>query len=214
MFDALFTSTNHPPLLFLIAVVGGYLSGSVPFGLILTKLSGLGDIRAIGSGNIGATNVLRTGNKKVAALTLLLDGLKGLIPVLVAKQFHMDLAVLTALAALLGHIFPVWLGFKGGKGVATGIGVLLGLSWHLGVCVICLWLLAAIISRISSLSALTAFGLSPLLAFMLTRDFQTVVTALVIAVIVWLTHHQNISRLIAGTEGRISLGGGKKDANG
>ena len=214
MFDVLFTSTDHAPLMILIAAIGGYLSGSVPFGLILTRLAGMGDIRAIGSGNIGATNVLRTGNKKVAALTLLLDALKGLVPVLVAKQFHMDLAVLTALAALLGHIFPVWLNFKGGKGVATGIGVLLGLSWQLGLCVICLWLLIALIARISSLSALTAFGLSPLLAFMLTRDYQLVVTALIIAVIVWATHHQNIRRLIAGSEGKINLGGQKKDNNG
>lgn len=214
MLDIIFTSTDHAPLLLLIAGLGGYLSGSVPFGLILTKMAGMGDIRAIGSGNIGATNVLRTGNKKIAALTLLLDALKGLIPVLIAKQIHMDLAVLTALAALLGHIFPVWLRFKGGKGVATGIGVLLGLAWQVGLCVICLWLLMALVIRISSLSALCAFGLSPLLAFMLTRDYQLVITALIIAIMIWVTHHQNIRRLIAGTEGKINLGSKKKDANG
>lgn len=214
MFDILFTSMDHSPPLILVAAIGGYLSGSVPFGLILTRLSGMGDIRAIGSGNIGATNVLRTGNKKIAALTLLLDALKGLVPVLVARQIHMDLAVLTALAALLGHIFPVWLNFKGGKGVATGIGVLLGLWWQLGLCVICLWLLIALLTRMSSLSALAAFGLSPLLAFMLSRDYQLVATSLIIAVIIWVTHHQNIRRLIAGTEGKINLGSKKKDSDG
>ena len=127
MFDIIMTSSSHALPQVLVATIGGHLSGSVPFGLILTRLSGLGDIRAIGSGNIGATNVLRTGNKKIAALTLLLDALKGLIPVVVAKQVHIDLAVMAGICALLGHIFPVWLKFKGGKGVATGLGVLLGL---------------------------------------------------------------------------------------
>lgn len=211
MLDILFTSNAHAPIELIVAAAGGYLSGSVPFGLILTRLSGMGDIRAIGSGNIGATNVLRTGNKKIAALTLLLDALKGLVPVLVARQVHVDLAVLAALAALLGHIFPVWLRFKGGKGVATGIGVMLGLMWQLGVCVICLWLLIALISRISSLSALTAFALAPLFAFLLAGNYQLGVATLCIAAIVWTTHRQNIRRLWRGEESRISLGT-KKDA--
>ena len=210
MFDIIMTSSSHALPQVLVATIGGYLSGSVPFGLILTRLSGLGDIRAIGSGNIGATNVLRTGNKKIAALTLLLDALKGLIPVVVAKQVHIDLAVMAGICALLGHIFPVWLKFKGGKGVATGLGVLLGLWWQLGLCVICLWLLCAIVSKISSLSALTAFALGPIAAFALTHDYQLTATAFVIAIIIWCTHHQNIRRLLNDTEGRINLGG-KKD---
>ncbi len=209
MLDVLLTSTLHSTPALLVAIIGGYLSGSVPFGLILTRLAGMGDIRAIGSGNIGATNVLRTGNKKIAAATLLLDALKGLVPVLVARQVHMDLAVLTALAALIGHIFPVWLKFKGGKGVATGIGVLLGLWWQLGVCVICLWLLMAIVFKISSLSALMAFALAPVLSFLLSDNYQIILTTLLIALIITGTHHQNIRRLIRGEESRISLGGKK-----
>lgn len=210
MFDFILTSDLHPPTTLIVAMLGGYLSGSVPFGLILTRLAGMGDIRAIGSGNIGATNVLRTGNKKIAAATLLLDALKGLVPVVIAKQIHMDLAVITALFALLGHIFPVWLKFKGGKGVATGIGVLLGLWWQLGVCVICLWLLCAILFKISSLAALLAFGLAPMLAFMLSGQYQIVVTTLIIGIIIWATHHQNLKRLANGSESRINLGGSKK----
>ena len=210
MFDFILTSDLHPPVTLIVAMLGGYLSGSVPFGLILTRLAGMGDIRAIGSGNIGATNVLRTGNKKIAAATLLLDALKGLVPVVIAKQIHMDLAVITALFALLGHIFPIWLKFKGGKGVATGIGVLLGLWWQLGVCVICLWLLCAILFKISSLAALLAFGLAPMLAFMLSGQYQIVVTTLIIGIIIWATHHQNLKRLANGSESRINLGGSKK----
>ena len=209
MFDFILTSDLHSPVTLFVAIVGGYLSGSVPFGLILTRLAGMGDIRAIGSGNIGATNVLRTGNKKIAAATLLLDALKGLVPVIIAKQVHMDLAVITALFALLGHIFPVWLKFKGGKGVATGIGVMLGLWWQLGICVICLWLLMAIVFKISSLAALAAFGLAPMLAFMLSGQYQIVVTTLIIAAIIWATHHQNLRRLANGTESRINLGSKK-----
>lgn len=213
MLDLILTSSLHSPAALFVASVGGYLSGSVPYGLILTRMCGMGDIRAIGSGNIGATNVLRTGSKKIAAATLLLDALKGLVPVLIAKHIHIDLAVITALFALIGHIFPVWLNFKGGKGVATGIGVLLGLWWQLGVCVICLWLLCAILFKISSLSALLAFGLAPMLAFMLSGHYQIVITTLIIAIIIWATHHQNISRLIAGTESRINLSSSKKPAD-
>lgn len=210
MLDFILTSDTHAPATLIVAIVGGYLSGSVPYGLLLTRIAGMGDIRAIGSGNIGATNVLRTGNKKIAIATLLLDALKGLIPVIVAKQVHMDLAVLTAFFALLGHIFPVWLKFKGGKGVATGIGVLLGLWWQLGVCIICLWLLAAILFKISSLAALLAFGLAPVLAFMLSGQYQISVITLIIALVIWATHHQNLKRLANGTESRINLGSSKK----
>lgn len=212
MFDFILTSNAHSFATLFVAIVGSYLSGSVPFGLILTRIAGMGDIRAIGSGNIGATNVLRTGNKKIAAATLLLDALKGLVPVMIAKQVHMDLAVLTALCALLGHIFPVWLKFKGGKGVATGIGVLLGLWWQLGVCVICLWLLCAVLFKISSLAALVALGLAPMLAFMLSGNYQLVITTLIIAAIIWATHHQNLKRLANGSESRINLSSSKKPA--
>jgi acyl phosphate:glycerol-3-phosphate acyltransferase len=146
----------------LIALIFGYLCGTIPFGLILTKSAGLGDIRSIGSGNIGATNVLRTGNKKVAALTLILDALKGTAPALLMGWLYgPQAAVLAGLAAFFGHLFPMWLGFKGGKGVATTIGVLFGLYWPLGLIFIAVWIAMAAVFRISSLSALTASLLSP-----------------------------------------------------
>jgi len=209
----LLTQTDYLWSLVLTAFIGGYLSGSVPYGLILTRLAGVGDIRKVGSGNIGATNVLRAGGKKLAAITLLLDGLKGTIPVLVAKHYHMDYAVLTALGAFLGHLFPVWLGFKGGKGVATGIGVLLGLWWQIGVCVICIWLLVAMLSKYSSLSALTAFGLAPLLATVLTQaNYQMIVVTFLISLLIWAKHHQNIRRLATGTEGKMNFSKKSADA--
>ena len=192
----------------LTALVGGYLSGSVPYGLLVTRIAGGGDIRKAGSGNIGATNVLRVAGKKLAAATLLLDALKGLIPVLIAKQFHMDYAVLAALGALFGHLFPVWLKFKGGKGVATGIGVLLGLWWQVGVAIICVWLLMAMMFKYSSLAALTAFALAPILAAMLTGNYQIIVTSFIVAACIWVKHHENLKRLANGTESKI--GGGKK----
>lgn len=192
--------------LVLVAFIGGYLSGSVPYGLILARLAGLGDIRKAGSGNIGATNVLRVGGKKLAAITLLLDALKGFIPVLIARQFHMDYAVLAALGAFTGHLFPVWLKFKGGKGVATGIGVFLALSWPLGLSVIGVWLAVALIGRYSSVSALAAFGLAPLLAAMLTQDFQMIVVAFTISLIIWARHHENIRRLLRNEESKMNFG--------
>ncbi len=204
--------TIDPPVWPLVATafIGGYLSGSVPYGLILSQLAGLGDIRKAGSGNIGATNVLRLGGKKLGAVTLLLDMLKGFVPVLVAKQFHMDYAVLAAIGAFVGHLFPVWLGFKGGKGVATSIGVLTALWWQLGICIMCVWLLTALISKYSSASALAAFAASPLLAAWLTDgNYQVTTVTLVIALVIWVKHHENIRRLYNGTEGKINLGSKK-----
>ncbi len=203
----LLTQETPSLLLMLTAFIGAYLSGSVPYGLILSKMAGLGDIRKSGSGNIGATNVLRVGGKKLGVITLLLDALKGVVPVLVAKQFHMDYGVIAAFGAFIGHLFPVWLKFKGGKGVATSIGVLLALWWPLGVGIICTWLVTAILTKYSSLSALVAFGAAPILAAILTNgNFQIIVTSLIIAAIVWARHHENIRRLISGTESKINLG--------
>lgn len=209
MFDLVLSSNVHTPFAILLTMVLGYLAGSVPFGLVLTKLAGMGDIRNIGSGNIGATNVLRTGNKKIAAATLLLDMLKGLIPVMIARHIHADLGVLMALACLLGHLFPVWLSFKGGKGVATGIGVLIGLWWPLGLGVICLWLLTAMAFRYSSLAALAAFGFAPVLALMLSHQYQLTIITLMISAIIWARHHENIARLAKGQESKINLGSKK-----
>jgi len=189
----------------LIALVGGYLCGSIPFGLILTKSAGLGDVRQIGSGNIGATNVLRTGNRLVAALTLVCDALKGTVPVLAMGWFAgTQAAVLAGLAAFFGHLFPLWLGFKGGKGVATAIGVLLGLSWPLGLIFMAVWVVMAVLFRISSLSALTASLLTPLWAILLDRA-DLLLPVSVLAVAVWLTHRANIVRLLRGEEPRFSL---------
>ena len=181
----------------------GYLFGSIPFGLILTRFAGLGDIRRIGSGNIGATNVLRTGNKGLAAATLLLDGGKGAAAVLLAAWLGGHDAVLWAgSGAVLGHAFPVWLGFKGGKAVATAYGVLIAAAWPVGLCAGAIWLAMAAIGRMSSLAALASFALAPLLAAALA-DATVVKLALVIAVLVFARHHTNIRRLIAGTEPRI-----------
>ena len=191
--------------LFLAAVLG-YLNGSIPFGLLFTRAAGLGDVRAIGSGNIGATNVLRTGSKKVAALTLLFDALKGFVPVVIAQYWlGPTAAVVAGLAAIAGHLWPVWLGFKGGKGVATNIGVLFGLYWPLGLAFLVVWLGLAVLLRISSLSALAAAAASPLWAWALGRGDLVVPVALIAAVI-FFTHRANISRLLAGTEPKISLG--------
>jgi glycerol-3-phosphate acyltransferase PlsY len=181
----------------------GYLLGSIPFGLLLTRVAGLGDIRAIGSGNIGATNVLRTGRKGLAAATLLLDALKGAAAVLIAAALAgRDAALSAGLGAVLGHLFPVWLRFKGGKGVATSYGVLIAASWPVGLAAGAVWLVMAKVGRISSLSALTSFAAAPLLAWALA-DSGLVKLSLAIAVLVFARHHANIRRLIAGTEPRI-----------
>jgi glycerol-3-phosphate acyltransferase PlsY len=181
----------------------GYLLGSIPFGLILTRLAGLGDIRRIGSGNIGATNVLRTGNKALAAGTLLLDGLKGAVAVLAVAHFGAtDLVFPAGVGAVLGHAFPVWLGFRGGKTVATSYGVLIAAAWPVGLCAGAVWLITAALGRISSLAALVSFALAPVFAALLA-DTTIIKLALVIAVVVFVRHHTNIRRLIAGTEPRI-----------
>jgi glycerol-3-phosphate acyltransferase PlsY len=192
----------------------GYALGSIPFGLLLTRFAGLGDIRSIGSGNIGATNVLRTGRKGLAALTLLLDGAKGTAAVLLASQLAgPDAALMAGHGAVLGHLFPAWLGFRGGKGVATGLGVLLGLDWRIGLCACLVWLAMAAIFRRSSLSSLTAFAAAPILALYLPLlwapggeaigDRQLAVFAAIIAALIWFKHHENIKRLLSGTEPRI-----------
>jgi glycerol-3-phosphate acyltransferase PlsY len=187
---------------FLIALVGGYLIGSIPFGLLLTKAAGLGDIRQVGSGNIGATNVLRTGRKGLAAATLILDGLKGAVAVLLARQFLGDQDVVVGTAAVLGHLFPVWLGFRGGKGVATGLGVLLAAAWPVGLACCALWLVAAKLLKMSSAAALAAFAAAPLFALVLSSADHALM-ALLIAVLVFWRHEANIRRLLAGTEPRI-----------
>ena len=187
--------------LFLLCV-SAYLLGSIPFGLLLTRAAGLGDIRAIGSGNIGATNVLRTGNKGLAMGTLLLDALKGTAAVLFVRHYGHGGVFLAALSVFYGHLFPFWLGFKGGKGVATGLGVFLGVCWPLGVFCCAVWLAAALLLRWSSVAALTAFALSPPAAWYF-QSWKTSLLALLIAGLVFWTHRANIARLMAGKEPRI-----------
>ncbi|MGJ8603112.1 MAG: glycerol-3-phosphate 1-O-acyltransferase PlsY [Marivita sp.] len=181
----------------------GYLLGSIPFGLILTKAMGLGNLREIGSGNIGATNVLRTGNKGAAAATLLLDGAKGAVAVLLARAMAgEDAAQIAALAAFLGHCFPVWLSFKGGKGVATFLGLMLALAWPVGLLACAIWLATAAISRISSLSALVAAAWSPLICLVIGQGQIFPLTIALALLIVW-RHRANLTRLKDGTEPRI-----------
>jgi acyl phosphate:glycerol-3-phosphate acyltransferase len=193
---------------FVIALVG-YFCGSIPFGLIFTRMAGLGDIRKIGSGNIGATNVLRTGNRPVAGLTLLCDALKGLVPVYLATRYGGGHAPLIAgFAALVGHVFPVWLGFKGGKGVATALGVLLGWSWIVALAGLVCWGITFALTRISSLSALAACVLTAPAAYVLERMGYVSGwswPAAALALFILATHHQNIARLLRGEEGQSKL---------
>jgi glycerol-3-phosphate acyltransferase PlsY len=192
----------------LLIILFAYIIGSTPFGLILTRAAGLGDVRKIGSGSIGATNVLRTGNKKLALATLLLDAAKGAVPVLWIEAYGHGGVHLAALAAFLGHLYPFWLGFKGGKGVATGVGVLLALSWPVGLIACAIWLIVALIGRISSLAALVTAAIAPALAWHFsTRD--TTATVLIMAVLVFWKHRANIRRLLGGEEPRI---GAKQNA--
>jgi glycerol-3-phosphate acyltransferase PlsY len=203
--------TDIQPWLALVLVVGGYLLGSIPFGVIATRVAGLGDIRKVGSGNIGATNVLRTGRKDLAAITLIGDGGKGAAAVGLAHLLALSQApaaeplacALAGGAAFFGHLFPVWLGFKGGKGMATFLGVLLAAAWPVGIAACLTWLVVARLMKISSLSALTAAALSPLYALGFQRPLPTVVLAAVLAVLIFVRHHENIRRLLNGTEPRI-----------
>ena len=186
-----------------VGFILGYLFGSIPFGLILTKLAGTQDLRAIGSGNIGATNVLRTGRKGLAAATLLLDMLKGTAAVVIAGYYGgSNAAMLAALGAFLGHLFPVWLNFKGGKGVAVYIGVLVGLFWPAAVVFCVLWLATAVTSRYSSLSALVASFVTPIFLWWFGHPALASLFAVLTLLLFWM-HRENIARLQAGTEGRI-----------
>ena len=188
--------------------VGGllaYLVGSIPFGLLLTRLAGLGDIRKIGSGNIGATNVLRTGRKGLAALTMLLDFGKGLVAVLLAGSFGPDMAIFAGFGVLLGHMFPVWLGFKGGKAVATAGGVLLALNWQIGVAALLAWLVVAVVFRYSSLAAIAACVVAPAWTYWLTKRIDLTEIVGLIALLVILRHRANIARLLRGEESKIQL---------
>ena len=202
---------------YLISAIVSYLFGSIPFGLLITQAAGLGDVRKIGSGNIGATNVLRTGRRELAALTLLLDALKGLAAVLLARYFFPgDAMYIAGIAVFLGHCFPVWLGFKGGKGVATFIGILFGIAWPVGLIFCAVWLLIALTRRMSSLSALTAAVTSPIFAYVTflmgwaTDGIKFAATAAVLAALLIYNHRTNIGRLINGTEPKI--GAEKKTA--
>lgn len=186
-----------------LVLIIAYLLGSIPFGLILAKIMGEGDLRTIGSGNIGATNALRTGNKKLAVLTLLLDLIKGSAAVWLALIIVPSLAMLAGLVAIFGHIFPIWLKFKGGKGVATGLGILLALSPLVGLLVILTWLAVFKWKKISSLSALAAYGLSPLYAT-ISGQYELALTCFLLATIIFATHRQNIQRLITGEENTFS----------
>jgi glycerol-3-phosphate acyltransferase PlsY len=189
------------------ATVIGYLLGSIPFGLLLTRLAGAGDIRRIGSGSIGATNVLRTGHKGLAAATLALDFGKGVLAVVLGRLIAGEAgALLGGLAAVVGHMFPVWLQFHGGKGVATGFGVLIAVMPVVAGIAGLLWLAMAVIVRISSASALVATAAVPVLAWLLGESPAAVATVLIIAILVFIRHHANIARLLAGTEPRIGRG--------
>jgi glycerol-3-phosphate acyltransferase PlsY len=194
---------TSPALMLALTAALSYLLGSIPFGIVITRALGLGDLRKIGSGNIGATNVLRTGNKPAALATLLLDAGKGGIAVLIARALvGPDAAQVAALFSFLGHLFPVWLGFKGGKGVATFLGTLLALAWPVGLAACATWAATAAISRISSLSALVAAALSPVWLVVLGYP-QMSVLAIALAALIYQRHGANIARIRAGTEPRI-----------
>jgi glycerol-3-phosphate acyltransferase PlsY len=185
------------------ALAFGYLLGSIPFGLVLTRLAGTQDIRSIGSGNIGATNVLRTGHKGLAAATLLCDMLKGTLAVIVARWLGgMDAGAAAGVGAFLGHLFPVWLGFKGGKGVATYIGVLLGLAWPAALVFGAVWIAVAAATRYSSLAALIASAAAPVFLWF-TGEHNRAILFLPLSLLLWIMHRANITRLVSGTEGKI-----------
>ncbi|HEY7610552.1 MAG TPA: glycerol-3-phosphate 1-O-acyltransferase PlsY [Alphaproteobacteria bacterium] len=218
--DAFFWSQILPYLAGAFAF--GYLLGSIPFGFVLARLAGLGDIRRLGSGNIGATNVLRTGRKGLALATLVLDGAKGAVALLIVNRLYTeDMALAAGLGAMLGHVFPIWLRFKGGKGVATALGLLLAAAWPIGALASLTWLAVAAIFRISSLAALAAIALAPVYAWAADRLLwplwgsavvyaQVAKFALAVAILVWIRHAGNIRRLLSGTEPKI----GQKKAEG
>ncbi len=188
---------------YVVALAFGYLLGSIPFGLLLTRAAGIPDLRAIGSGNIGATNVLRTGSKRLAAATLAGDILKGAVAVWVARYFAgQDVAMAAALGAFLGHLFPVWLGFKGGKGVATYIGLLLSLAWPAAVVFCIAWAAVAAATRYSSLAALIASAITPVFLWFIA-DRRLALLFLLLAALLWIMHRANVDRLLKGTEGKI-----------
>ena len=189
-----------------LALAFGYLLGSIPFGLLITRAAGLGDVRKIGSGNIGATNVLRTGNKGLAALTLLLDAAKGAAAVLIAGRWGVELGIAAGFASFLGHLFPVWLGFKGGKGVATYLGVVAALLWKVALVFVAVWLAVAFITRFSSLAALLAAIAVPVSAYLMGRVDYAVVLA-IMSVLVFLKHRANIARLMNGSDSKIGARG-------
>ena len=194
--------TSPAGLLIVVALLA-YLLGSIPFGILFTRAMGLGDLRAIGSGNIGATNVLRTGNKRAAAATLILDAAKGAVAVLVARfAVGEDAAQLAALSSFLGHLFPVWLRFKGGKGVATFLGTLLALDWRVGLACCATWAIVAAITRISSLAALTAAALSTLW-LMVFQQGQMIFLVVILTLLVYARHWANLERIKQGTEPKI-----------
>ena len=203
-------SWSHAWPFLLAAFVGGYLLGSVPFGLLLSRAAGLGDIRKIGSGNIGATNVLRTGRKDIALATVILDGGKGALAAWIASFWGPDASLVAALGAVLGHCFPVWLGFRGGKAIATACGVMLVIAWPVAAAAGATWLVVAVLTRYSSLSALIATALAPLYAWLLMGDLQLVEFCALLAVLLWVRHHRNIRNLLTGKESKI--GDSKKAA--
>lgn len=188
------------------ALIFGYFLGSIPFGLILTRLAGLGDVRSIGSGNIGATNVLRTGNKKLAAATLILDALKGTVAVLIASRYGLEAAIGAGFGAFIGHLFPVWIGFKGGKGVATYLGILIGLAWPGALVFAAVWIVTALLTRYSSLAALIASIIVPMALYFQGNSAIAVLFA-IMTVIVIFKHTANITRLLNGTESKIGAKG-------
>ena len=195
----------------LAALAFGYLAGSIPFGLVITRLAGLEDIRTIGSGNIGATNVLRTGHKALAAATMLLDAGKGAAAVLLAGAHGAEPAAIATLFAVLGHMFPVWLGFKGGKGVATAGGAVLALAPPAGLAAGATWLAVVFLTRYSSLAAIIATLLAPVYVWLFTSDGLATATVALVALLVLARHHENFRRLVRGQESRITLGG-RRDA--
>jgi glycerol-3-phosphate acyltransferase PlsY len=209
----LIPGTAHPGLeaalpYLLAALAIGYLLGTLPSGVVIARLLGLGDLRSMGSGNIGATNVLRTGSKAAAAATLLLDAGKGAAAVLIAGRWGADPAVLGAAGAVLGHLFPVWLRFRGGKGVATILGVTLALAWPAGLACLVVWLGGAGLSRRSSVGGLAAAAAAPLALYAFGRP-EAVLVAAALALLVWVKHHENIARLLRGEEARIGSKSGR-----